>query len=265
MKQLTIQIWILLISISFNIQADQPVIIFADNSYPPYSYEKKGEMKGIYTEILQEAFDQMAGYEINIRPIAWKRGLKFLEQGVGFALYPPYLREKTRPFIKPYSVPILAERVVVVCHEEIFKNGPRPVWPYDYINLTIGRNSGFEPLGIDFWRLVASGKIKEESARGNRENLLKLIKRRIPCYANDRLSIFWELKQMEKEKKYNPAMQGKIIEGVTVSTEWGYVGYTNNSERFSFKINFISQLNKIINTMKKNGRIDEIYKNYTNK
>ncbi|WP_163833693.1 substrate-binding periplasmic protein [Spartinivicinus ruber] len=261
MKGLVVWCWATLIAIS--VHAEQPVTVFADDSYPPYSYVHNGKVTGIYTDILREAFDQMTSYQVDIRPTPWKRGLKFLEQGVGFALYPPYLRKKARPYIAPYSTPILAEQLVVVCREEVFANGPRPDWPYDYIGLTIGRNSGFEAFSVDFWRLVASDKIKAESAGGNRMNLLKIAKNRIPCYVNDKLSIFWELQQMEKEGVYEPATHGRIIQGVIISAEWGHVGYTNQGGgRFPFKTDFVKQLDIILKKMKSSGRVKEIVERY---
>lgn len=255
--------WAWLLMITLTTHAEQPVIIFGDDSYPPYSYVEDGKVKGIYTKILQEAFTQMSGYDIKIRTTPWKRGLKFLEQGVGFGLYPPYLRKQARPYIKPYSTPILAEQLVVVCREEVFADGPRLDWPYDYIGLTIGRNSGFETFSVDFWRLVASNKIKVESAGGNRLNLLKVAKGRIPCYANDKLSIFWELKQMTKDGEYDVKTHGNIVEGIVISAEWGHIGYTDRGGgRFPFKDDFISQLDKIIEKMKSSGRVKEIITDY---
>ncbi|MDE1460734.1 substrate-binding periplasmic protein [Spartinivicinus poritis] len=261
MKRVIAWCWAVIAAASAH--AEQPVTVFADDSYPPYSYFHEGKMKGIYTDILKEAFKEMSDYKVQIRPTPWKRGLKFLEQGVGFALYPPYLRKKARPFIGPYSVPILAEQLVVVCREEVFSNGPRADWPYDYIGLTIGRNSGFETFSVDFWRLVASDKIKVESAGGTRLNLLKVAKNRIPCYANDKLSIFWELKQMEKNGEYKPAEHGRIVEGVVISAEWGHVGYTNQGGgRFPFKDDFVMQLDIILKKMKSSGRINNIVERY---
>lgn len=95
------------------------VDIYADDSYPPYSYSENGKLKGIYTDILKKVFSKMSKYKITINPIAWKLGLSYIESGKGFALSPPYHRTKERPYIWPYSIPILDERIIVVCRANV--------------------------------------------------------------------------------------------------------------------------------------------------
>lgn len=91
----------------------QRVTIFADDAYPPYSYVENGRAVGIYPEILRAADVLMTEFEIELQPIPWRRGLKLLEAGRIFALLPPYYYPQRRPYIHPYSDPILDEEVVV--------------------------------------------------------------------------------------------------------------------------------------------------------
>ncbi|MCX4026886.1 transporter substrate-binding domain-containing protein [Endozoicomonas sp. SM1973] len=247
----------------FHVQSGVPVIVLADNSYPPYSYEVNGEAAGIYTDILLHAFRQMTEYNIEIHPVPWKRGLKQLELGESFALYPPYLRKETRPYIDPYSTPILAEKIVLVCREEIFVENKRVNWPEDFSGLTIGRNSGFEMFSDYFWKFAEKNRIKVEEARGNHLNILKLLKKRIPCYVNDKISILWGLEKLKQSGEYKPAIHGNIKQGPVLSSEWGYLGYTNRGlEHYPFKKDFIKKLDSILTQMRKNGLIDKIVNNY---
>ncbi|MDE1463783.1 substrate-binding periplasmic protein [Spartinivicinus poritis] len=263
MKIKALVLALLVTAATFNAQARIPVIVLADDSYPPYSYEENGEAAGIYTDILLQAFQQMTGYDIEIHPIPWKRGLKQLELGEGFALYPPYLRKETRPYIDPYSTPILAEKLVVVCREEFLIDDNRANWPEDYKGLTIGRNSGFESFTDHFWSFAQQNKIKIEEARGNQLNLLKLLKKRIPCYVNDKTSIFWGLEKLKKSGEYKPAIHGKVVQGAVLNSEWGYIGYTNRGlDRYPFKKDFIEKLDSIIVQMRNSGTIENIINHY---
>ncbi len=246
------------------VSADIDVLVYCDDNYPPYSFEEKDEAKGIYTEILRTAFSKMKGYNIQIKPIPWKRGLKYLETGKGFALYPPYHRTKKRPYIWPYSIPILDERVVVFCREDILEKSLRPKWPEDYYKLTVGNNAGFELGGDKFWEAIKEGKISLDEAKGNRENILKLGSRRIDCYINDQISILWELKQLKKSGKYDELKHAKIVEGATISKEQGYLGFTAMDKgKFHYKEDFVRKFNIAIYDMRKTGELQNIVDRFT--
>lgn len=130
------------------------VVVYGDDAYPPYSYEENGQAKGIYADILSAVFARMPDYQVTVSPIPWKRGLKMLKTGKGFALFPPYYYPDKRPYIFPYSTPILPEEVVVFCHPDRVRGRPLTRWPDDYFGLKIGLNEAFEIGGQAFWRAV---------------------------------------------------------------------------------------------------------------
>jgi len=210
-QKTTITFLFCLLGIACSAFAGIDVLVYCDDNYPPYSYQEGIEVKGIYTEILRTAFSRMEGFNIQIKSVPWKRGLEYLKNGTGFALYPPYLRIKERPYIWPYSIPILDEKVVVFCRDDLFGKAPMLNWPEDYYGLTIGKNAGFELGGDKFLKAVKEGRIKVEESRGNRENLLKLGFGRTDCYINDQLSILWELKKLKEAGEYNEAGKQKSI------------------------------------------------------
>jgi len=241
------------------------VVVYAENNYPPYSYEEEGELKGIYTKILKKVFSRMKGYRVDIKAVPWKRGLIYLETGKGFALYPPYYRPKERPYIKPYSVPILDEKVVVFCTEKILEQS-RLDWPEDYYGLTIGNNRGFKLGGDKFWKAVEEGKIRIQETDGNRRNILKLGFGRVDCYMNDRFSIIWELNRLRKSGKYANNKLDKLKEGTSISSEQGFLGFTDRDNgNFYFKDDFVKKFNVVINKMKKTGEVQKIIDDFINK
>lgn len=240
--------------------AQTAVKIFGDDAYPPYSFkDNKGQMTGIYTLVLREIFDQMPEYRVSLEGYPWKRGLNEIERGKIFALYPPYKREKERPFME-YDMPILDEQLVVFCHEKVLLK-PRKEWPKDYYGLTIGNNSGFAAGGDAFWAAVKRGDIKVEETKGTSKNLQKLIAGRIDCYMNDGLSIQWELKALQKQGKYNGV---SVKKGAVISSEQGFLGFATDGGAFPFKGDFKATYHQVLEKMKASGRIDEIIDSFIN-
>ncbi|HJV00357.1 MAG TPA: transporter substrate-binding domain-containing protein [Burkholderiaceae bacterium] len=230
------------------------VTIYGDDDYPPYSYLENGEMKGIYTAIIRAALKKMPDYQVELQPVPWKRGLVKLETGESFALYPPYLREAERPYMA-YSEPIMAEQLVVYCNRPAIAQRTLKHWPADYYGLRIGYNAGFLSGGKAFDEAARAGRLSALPARSSRLNLLKLLKGRIDCYLNDRLSIEWELGKLRHEKLIEAGAL-EVRETAALSAEQGHLGYTMRDDgRFPYKQDFIRQFNAIIRDMKQDGEI----------
>ncbi|MCG9595554.1 ABC transporter substrate-binding protein [Vibrio sp. Isolate25] len=237
------------------------VLVYGDDSYPPYSYSENGIAKGIYSDILRRVFEEMPGYEIKLVPIPWKRGLKMLKVGQGFALYPPYYYSDKRLYISPYSKPILDEEVVVFCNSDSVKTRSLSRWPSDYFGLKVGVNEAFALGGKQFWDAVKAGKITLLEAKGNRPNLTNLHDKKIDCYMNDRLSILWEIKRMTQEGLLPEDWQ--LTLGAVVSAEQGYLGFTNREpDNYPFKQDFVKQFNHNLVKLQEQGEIEAIIKAY---
>ncbi len=247
-----------------NIMAETPVTVYCDDNYPPYSYLENGEVKGIYTEILKPAFSRMKAYDVQIEAVPYKRGLYLLRMGRGFALYPPYFRPETRPYID-YSVKILEEKLVVFLRNSIAEKHRPTIWPGDFYGLTIGKNHGFE-ISRDqaYTDAVKAGKLRIEEAASNSANILKLGMSRIDAYVNDRISVLWELNRLKRTGRYDEGGDHEmIVEGISLSVEHGHLAFTNrDGGRFAFKADFIKEFNAIIDEMKRTGRIEEIVNAY---
>lgn len=242
------------------LHAKTAVTVYCDNNYPPYSYVENDEAKGIYVEALTRAFSRMEAYEVTIIAEPWKRSLEMLEQGKHFALFPPYYRPTARPFMD-YSEPILEEKVVVFLNASIADKRQLNSWPVDFHGMKIGRNPGYTiSQNEEFLEAVRSGHITLEDAKDNRSNILKLAMGRVDAYVNDRLSILWEVSRLKKSGEYDEGgRHEEIVEGITLSVEQGYLGFTNQDKGvFTYKDNFITTFNTIISDMKEKGEIKKI-------
>ena len=260
MKNVSIALLALLVFCGRESGAETRVTVYCDDNYPPYSYVEGGKVKGIYTEVVRRAFSAMAGYAVTIEAVPWKRGLHLLESGTGFALFPPYHRSGERPYMD-YSVRILDERLVIFLRQGVAEKRRLHSWPFDYYGLRVGKNKGFlVSQNRDYLEAVRAGKITVEEAKDNRANVLKLGMGRIDAYINDRLSVLWTISRLKRAGVYDAGgLHERIIEGITLSTEYGHLGYTNRDEgRFAFKGDFIARFNAVIEAMKKNGEIEEI-------
>lgn len=238
---------------------DITVSIYVDDNYPPYSFSQKGIVRGIYPDILQKAAPRLQGYTLRIIAVPWKRGLAYLKSGKGFALLPPYYRPELRPYMD-YSVPILAEELVVLYREEI-ESSVGENWPEGYYGLRIGINQGFASIPEE---LRQSGQMIITEAENSRINLLNLGKGRLDCYVNDKIAMLWTLQNLKRSGEYDEGGLHSVLKvGASISREQGHLGITTMDEgAFYYKKDFLQKFNNIIMEMKAVGEIDKIVQTY---
>ncbi len=234
----------------------KPILIFGDDSYPPYSYFEEGVQKGIYTDIIHRVDEKLSGYEITIKAMPWKRALRKIRNGGISLFYPPYKRPRERPFMD-YSIEILPETLSIFCRKELgLTRASR--FPQDYKGLSVGQNLGFSS-GQRIYEARDKGVLSLSSARGTRANLIKIIDKKLDCYVNDRLSILYELNVLMELGKYDGL---SLVETVKVSSEYGYLGVSQYSDVYPGTTDFIKQFNQQIKVMKNNGEINKIVNKY---
>ena len=244
-------------------QARIAVTVLCDANYPPYSYAENGEAKGLYSDILRAAFARMPAYRVNISPTPWPRGLAAVEKGTAFALFPPYYRPLERPWMD-YSKPILQETVVAFVRSDLAQQRAMDDFPTAYTGLRIGLNRGFNIIASPRYKsMLATGQLTQSFATDNRTNLLKLRRKRIDVYINDRLSILWELRQMGNEGLLVSSGQGWLTEGATLSSEHGHLGYTRiNEQAYPYKQDFMQQLDQALLALEHDGSIALLTQHY---
>lgn len=238
-------IFAFLILFSATASAAQKVTVYGDDAYAPYSFLNGSTPDGIYVKILQAAFAKMGDYDVTIELVPWKRAMKLVERGTAFAAFPPYYRPEQRPWIDPYSEPIIQEGLAAYCRKEVMSS-PRGNWPDDYKDLEIGVNAGFSVPNAEVLKI-------QESAN-NEANIKKLQAGRIDCYVNDDASIKYSMKQMNI-----PA--GAIVKGTQISLENGYLGFSKNNNA-GYKADFLQKFNAVIKEMKSSGEIDKIMSSF---
>ncbi len=245
-------------------QASELVTIGFDQNYVPFSFvDDDGNARGVYTEILQHAFARMKGYQIAVKGYPWKRLMRMVETGQIFAAYPPYYWPEKRPWMAPYSEPIITERVALYCNRQRIDTTklPQPLrWPESFYGYTIGNDTGFETPGPEFFEAVAAGQIFMHEDSTTRNSKLLMLGR-IDCYVNGELSILYSIKQFIDRGEMQHAST-HIYKALTIRENDGYLGYTKQADAYPFKEDFVQQLNAILKEMKSNGDIERILARY---
>lgn len=249
----------LLISAIFSAQvhgtSDSPikVKIIVDEAYPPYSYAINGQPRGIYIEMIKKASQLLIDeYQIAFESMPWKRALKEIELGHAFAILPPYIHRQARPYIGPYSVSLLTERVVAVCNKHI---SLKPLFQgkkaLQSKPLNIGINAGYLMFTDKYKKLIAEEKIKVWENKSTYANLHKLIDGKIDCYVNDSRAIEHNL------AKFPEVDISNFNEEDELSRQTAHIGFSNSPHgNFPYKSDFINKLNLAI------GMVKEQHKKY---
>lgn len=238
--------------------AAQKVTIVGDADYAPYAYLEGKEAKGVYVDVLKKVFGQMKEYEVEFQMLPWKRTLITVQLGKALAIFPPYYLPTKRPWIDPYSEPILEEKTVLFCNKEKIP-ADKENFPAAYHGLKFGMNAGFKIGGEAFWKAVDGGLISIDEVKGATLNFKKLAIGRNDCFMIDRLPAYAEINSL-KEGGLNVE---DIVEVKTVKADKGYLGFAKNAEKYPFKDDFVRQFNTIITRFKADGVIDQIIAQYS--
>ncbi|MEH6461328.1 substrate-binding periplasmic protein [Chitinimonas sp. JJ19] len=236
-----------------------PIVLYADEAFPPYSYVEQGRLKGIYVDQVRAAVARLKQYQVELRPIPWERGLAELAQGRIFGLFASYRRSE-RAYIKHYSAPLQLEHVAVFCRQQVLQS-PRTDWPRDYGDLRIGINQGFAMSDV-FVQARQSGAIRVTQFKGNEENLLALAAGKTHCYVNDRLSILWNFKRLQRDPRIKASMAAlDLRETMTLSSESAHVVFGPGETDATQKA-FIADLDRELAQQHRSGEAQAIVARY---
>lgn len=242
------------------VHAQQRVVLYGDDDYAPYSFVEDGRFRGIYVDLLRQAARKLAPeYEVQLEPVPWKRGLTSLQNGTALALFPPY-HVRERDYIDPYSVPLYRETVVLFCTPQVLAS-PRTHFPADFYHLRIGINLGFV-LANKLMEAGRSGEVMLEEAKGNEANLRKLALGRVDCYANDRLSVLYSVRQLQNSPSFMPWRSLKLMEAVELQGQDAYLGYSKSFPA-PYKPDFIRRMNAALSELGRSGAVDKLVAEYT--
>lgn len=207
--------------------------------------------RGIYIEMIRKAGTLLNDeYHIEFESMPWKRALKEIELGHAFAILPPYIHRQARPYIGPYSVSLLTERVVAVCNKHISLKSLFESSNADQNKpLNIGINAGYLMFTDKYNKLIAEERIKVWENKSTHANLHKLIDGKIDCYVNDSRAIKHNL------AKFPDIDISNFNEEDELSRQTAHIGFSNSPQgNFPYKSDFINKLNLAIRVVKEQDK-----------
>ncbi len=228
------------------------VPLTGDASYPPYMSEENGARQGIYVDIMREADARIAEYDVDIQLLPWKRALGTVEDGGAAGIVGAYKRTKERPWIERYSIPLLNERVVVLCGKDKVK--PNMTYPDDFVGYSFANNSGFETPGPAFFALVKAGRITVEENTSTENNVRKTVLGRVDCHINDEISINKALS--------NVGGADKVGLAAVVQVESAHLAMGRAFAK-PWKMDFMDKVDQAIADMTADGTIQKIVDKHT--
>lgn len=229
-------------------QANTTVVLALADNYAPLMTPDGGIAGDILDEVNMRLGDE---FEIEIQSVPWSRAVTLVESGRAHGLVGTYYRPNIRPWIDPYSRPLLQDAVSIFCRTGIAD----PTWSYprDYAGLTFGFLVGSYAAGDEFHAMRDAGEISVDDSTTIAANLLKLKAGRIDCFVEGRLPIQVELAQIGGTD---------AIEMVgDVKVEDFYVGFQDDWAQGADAASFIAAFDETIEQMQADGTINLIIEN----
>ena len=119
------------------------ITVAADASFPPYIYEKDGELKGIYVGVIEHLNQHMPDFEITLEPYTWPVAKSKVKNGELPAILGAYYHGHDWDYLYPYSQPLFYENVILVCNNESVKQKGLK-WPIDLKGKLISNINGYD-------------------------------------------------------------------------------------------------------------------------
>lgn len=254
---------------AFNAWPAQPVEIYTYDELPPYAYrDGKGELTGVYIDIVKTAISRMPDYEATFQVVPWSRAKSAAKSGKAFAILPPYFHahdwltdtHPRRPYIWPYSLPLYVQKDVVICVSEVLKQ-PREKYPEDFAGAFFVMWRGDGRAGEKFNSMVENRLIKVQYVDSIYEAARLLAYGRADCTVTSRLPFAWYMAKLKETNEYQSFSKITLLqEAGVISTNEGYLGYTNidDEKNFPFKEDFAIKFDIEIYKMKRSGELDDI-------
>ena len=182
-----------------------------------------------------------------------------METGNALAIFPPHELPDERPYIFPYSSAIAEEVTAIFCREEVFNTTPRVSIPKDFHGLSFVKPRGIEWLTKPFLDAADAGDLSLQLVNSAESAIRMLVKSRVDCYASDRNSLAWKLRELVETGAYSPKEDGHIKQGPVLQVLHPKIGYTGRDDgRFPFMADLIEKIDDAISEMKTDGSLERI-------
>jgi len=244
MKKRIVYILICCLGMLFALQCKAETLELVTLQYPPYEYEENGRVQGMVVDLVKEVFHRME-QPINITLLPWARALQMIERGEADAIFTAYKNPEREKFAD-YSKEILMPQIV-----SLFVLNDSPV-------LFDGDLSKLNSYSIGARRKVSYGTIFDDAvkdkilsapilANTGKQNVKKLLKKRIDILVSNKYGALYILKQLGKMNQVRELLP-------ELQRVPSYIAFSKKRNRVSIRDRF----DDILSEMKTDGTYDKI-------
>lgn len=244
------------VTVNNEVEAVQPfkvgdgVVRLVTEVYVPYSFEERGQVVGVGTDVVKEVFRRL-GMKTEIQVLPWTRALQMTYDGEADGIFCAFYSEDRARYLD-YPHEALAYESQLVFTKEgatiAFDGTLDSLAPY-----TIGVMQDYF-YGDEFDRRRLAGTLDVQSVTDMQTNIRKLLDGRIDVLIDHRLSNQYYLKQM--------GLSGGVEEQTVLFREPAGL-YLAFSKKRQVDPDFINRINEEIKKMKDDGTYQEIVDRYT--
>lgn len=258
------------------VSAQQEVEIYTYDSLPPYAYrDEKGQLTGLYIELVRTIVSRMPDYALKLTVLPWERAKHMAETGEAFAILPPYFhahdwltdQEPKKPYIWPYSMPLYTQKDVVICNDRV-KLKSINQFPRGFAGLNFVMWRGDGRAGQAFDAMVKRKEISVHLVNSIEVVINLLVTARYDCTVSAALPFNWYLAKQSKSKNFKSLNLKYPLKNLSVvSSNQAYLGYSdiNSQQNYPFKKDFVIKFDIELYQMQQRGELSDIVKRFVDK
>jgi len=161
-------------------------------SSPPLAFEEKGQVAGLATEVVREAFRRM-GHSVSIVVMPWKRALHAVRFGEADAVFYAIHNSEREAWLYYPDEPLVVETTVMVRRAGSHVTLALDEFDYEAYVLGVGRGYYYGPMIGAFLEKARFAKIEEATTVGS--NFRKLETGRLDVFLADLLLVQYYMNQ----------------------------------------------------------------------
>ena len=117
--------------------------------------------------------------------------------------------------------------------------------------------------GEEFVELVKNKGIILREGKSNKAVIMMMVKGKVDCYFNDRISTLSEAKKLKETGIYKPGNgHEEFMEMVKLKLENGYIGWSKDSKE-GYKADLVKKVDGVLKGVKESGKIQAIVDKFT--
>lgn len=206
-------------------------VVYVDDSYPPFSYLKDSQLKGIYPDILMQIKARNPDLQFIVEPVHWLNGKSKLINGEGSTMLGFYYNVVGHEFIEKYSPAVVTEKVVLVCGQEDNVQPELKQWPQEFTGKLVANVEGYNGWLRNQVRSEKNTKYVNFFEVPDTFIALKMVvKGKVDCALFENMAFTFVLQQLRDQEQFIPNQDKFPVIAANIAEETGHFGYMKKAE-----------------------------------